>query len=170
MITLQNILVPTDFSEPADAALAYARELAEKFGGRIELLHVVAMPYLYPMGAEMSAFPMNELMTEVEMSARKTLEELAAGLGLTPGRVSVRTVVGTPVSEILDTIGEERIDLVVMGTHGRGMVEHLLLGSVAERVVRRSPVPVLTVHAIPPAGELKAAVLTAATLTSEAAV
>ncbi len=165
MITLQNILVPTDFSEPADAALAYATELAEKFDGRIHLLHVVAMPYLYPIATEMSGFPVNELATEAQMSARKTLEELAAGLGLPPGRVSVETVVGTPVSEILETIGDERIDLVVMGTHGRGMVEHLLLGSVAERIVRRSPVPVLTVHRIPYAGEVKAA-----KLISEAAV
>ena len=53
-----------------------------------------------------------------------------------------------PVSEILDAIANDGIDLVVMGTHGRGMVEHVLLGSVAERVVRRSPVPVLTVHGL----------------------
>lgn len=156
MITIQNILVPTDFSQPADAALAYAKDLAEKFGGRLHLLHVVPTPYLYPMGAEISAFPMTEMLTEVEGSARQTLEELAAGTGLPGDRVSVRAVIGTPVSEIIETVADDRIDLVVMGTHGRGMVEHLLLGSVAERVVRRSPVPVLTVHGLPNTAQLKA--------------
>jgi nucleotide-binding universal stress UspA family protein len=156
MIAIQSILVPTDFSQPADAALAYAKTLAEKFGSRLRLLHVVAMPYAYPLGAEASAFAMEELMTDVETSSRKTLEKLGASIGLPAGRISVRTVVGTPVSEILDVIASERVDLVVMGTHGRGMVEHLLLGSVAERIVRRSPVPVLTVHSAPDAVQLKA--------------
>jgi nucleotide-binding universal stress UspA family protein len=163
MIAIQSILVPTDFSQPADAALAYAKALAEKFGSRLQLLHVVAMPYAYPLGAEASAFAMEELMTDVETSARNTLEKLGATLGLPADRVSVRTVVGTPVSEILDAVASDRIDLVVMGTHGRGMVEHLLLGSVAERVVRRSPVPVLTVHGGPHAVELKAAKLASET-------
>ncbi len=149
MMTIQRILVPTDFSQPADAALIYAEELAEKFGARLQLLHVVALPTFYPMGAEAVAFPMAELMTETETAAQKTLEELARGTGLPADRVGVRTTVGTPVSEILDAIANDGIDLVVMGTHGRGMVEHVLLGSVAERVVRRSPVPVLTVHGLP---------------------
>jgi nucleotide-binding universal stress UspA family protein len=148
MIAIQRILVPTDFSQPADAALIYAKELAEKFGARLQLLHVVALPTFYPMGAEATAFPMAELLTETETAAQSTLEELARGTGLPADRVGVRTTVGTPVSEILDAIANDGIDLVVMGTHGRGMVEHMLLGSVAERVVRRSPVPVLTVHGL----------------------
>jgi universal stress protein A len=149
MMTIQKILVPTDFSQPADAALIYAKELAEKFGAGLQLLHVVALPTYYPMGPEAAAFPIAELMTETEAAARNTLEELARGTGLPVDRIRVRTTVGTPVSEILDTIADHDIDLVVMGTHGRGMVEHVLLGSVAERVVRRSPVPVLTVHGLP---------------------
>ena len=149
MTTIQKILVPTDFSQPADAALIYAKELAEKFGARLQLLHVVALPTFYPMGPEAPAFPMAELLTEAEAAAQNTLEEQARGTGLPADRVTVRTTVGTPVSEILDAIAYDGIDLVVMGTHGRGMVEHVLLGSVAERVVRRSPVPVLTVHGHP---------------------
>jgi nucleotide-binding universal stress UspA family protein len=149
MLTIQRILVPTDFSQPADAALIYAKELAEKFGADLQLLHVVPSPTYYPMGPEAAAFPMAELMIETEAAARNTLEELARGTGLPVDRIRVRTTVGTPVSEILDTIAEHDIDLVVMGTHGRGLVEHVLLGSVAERVVRRSPVPVLTVHGLP---------------------
>ena len=149
MMTIQKILVPTDFSQPADAALIYAKELAEKFGAGLQLLHVIAMPTYYPMGPEAAAVPMAELTIETEAAARNTLEELARGTGLPVDRLRVRTTVGTPVSEILDTIAEHDIDLIVMGTHGRGMVEHMLLGSVAERVVRRSPVPVLTVHGLP---------------------
>jgi nucleotide-binding universal stress UspA family protein len=146
MTAFQNILVPTDFSEPADAALAYARELAEKFNGRIELLHVVATPVMYPMGSDGSAVTMAGVIADVEASSRQSLEDLGKKLELPADRVTVRTSVGTPVTEILDAITEDGIDLVVMGTHGRGMVEHLLLGSVAERVVRRSQVPVMTVH------------------------
>jgi nucleotide-binding universal stress UspA family protein len=149
MLTIQRILVPTDFSQPGDAALIYAKELAEKFDARLQLLHVVALPTFYPMGPEAAAFPMAELLTETEAAARNTLEEQARGTGLPADRVTVRTAVGTPVSEILDAIAYNGIDLVVMGTHGRGMVEQMFLGSVAERVVRRSPVPVLTVHGVP---------------------
>ena len=149
MIGIQNILVPTDFSEAADAALAYAKELAEKFNGGIDLLHVVATPVLYPMGADNSAVTMGNAIADVEAAARQALEDLGKKLDLGPDRLTVQTRIGTPVAEILDTITEDGIDLVVMGTHGRGMVEHLLLGSVAERVVRRSPVPVLTVHDLP---------------------
>jgi nucleotide-binding universal stress UspA family protein len=151
MIAIQRILVPTDFSDAADAALVYARELAEKFRASIELLHVVATPVLYPMGSDGSALTMAKVIADVEASARQALDDLAAKLELSPDRVGARTSVGTPVSQILDAITEDKIDLVVMGTHGRGMVEHLLLGSVAERVVRRSPVPVLTVHGLPSA-------------------
>ena len=157
MMTIQRILVPTDFSQAADAALIYAKELADRFGARLQLLHVIALPTFYPMGPDAAAaFPMAELMTETETAAQNTLEEQARGTGLPADRVSVRTTVGTPVSEILDAIPNDGIDLVVMGTHGRGMVEHVLLGSVAERVVRRSPVPVLTVHGLPGTNRPKA--------------
>jgi nucleotide-binding universal stress UspA family protein len=151
MIAIQNILVPTDFSEAADVALAYAGGLAETFGSRIELLHVVATPVLYPTVADTSAVTMAQVIADVETSAREALQELGKKLGLPADRVTVRTSIGTPVTEILDAITDDEIDLVVMGTHGRGMVEHLLLGSVAERVVRRSSVPVLTVHGFPSA-------------------
>lgn len=157
MIAIQKILVPTDFSQPADAALLYARDLAERFDAELQLLHVVAMPTLYPMSTGVSTGPLMELIADVETTARNTLAQTVRGLGLPAERVSVRTIMGTPVSAILETIANERIDLVIMGTHGRGMVEHLLLGSVAERVVRRSPVPVMTVHRDPTATEPKSA-------------
>ena len=162
MTTIQNILVPTDFSAPADAALDYAKDLAQQFGARIHLLHAVALPTFYPMGPEVPpSTPMLKIVADAQAATRTALVELAGRLNLPADRCTVEAVVGMPVTEILNAIRAEHIDLVVMGTHGRGVVEHLLLGSVAERIVRRSPVPVLTVHGpqtgIPAAAEARVA-------------
>lgn len=146
MIRINNILVPTDFSEPADAAIQYAKSLALEFGSRVHLLHVVPEPVAYPWGTELSTFSLANILSESEAGAQERLENLAPSLGLPADRLVVHAGVGRPVDKILDYIGAERIDLVVMGTHGRGAVGHLLIGSVAERIVRRSPVPVLTMH------------------------
>jgi nucleotide-binding universal stress UspA family protein len=94
----------------------------------------------------MSTLPINDILAQSETSAREHLSKLAAQMGLARGRVRVSAQIGMPVDRIMAMIDEERIDLVVLGRHGRGIVGHLLLGSVAEKVVRQSPVPVLTVH------------------------
>ena len=151
MIALGHILVPTDFSEPADAALQYAHTLAHEFGSRVHLLHVVPEPYAYPWGTDISTFPLADLLTQSEAAARERLDQLAGAIGDLPAGIDVNTAVGAPVERILDYVHEHQIDLIVMGTHGRGMVGHLLLGSVVERVIRRSTVPVLTVHGTPDA-------------------
>lgn len=161
---IKNILVPMDFSECADAALNYATELARRFDAHLQLFHVVALPVLYPTGSELATAPLFEMTASAEAHARRSLDERAQRLGLPAGRVDVRTIVGMPVTEILDAVQKEHIDLIVMGTHGRGMLDHLLLGSVAERVVRKSPVPVLTVHGPVTTAESKAAVEAAATM------
>jgi nucleotide-binding universal stress UspA family protein len=150
MIPIHRILVPTDFSEPAAAALTWASTLAREFDSRLYLLHVVPEPYAYPWGTELSTLPLNDILAQSEEAARQRLAELAADTQLPAGHVITRAVVGTPVDQVLALIKDEQIDLVVLGTHGRGLVGHLLLGSVAERVVRRSPVPVLTVHGTEP--------------------
>lgn len=160
MIPIRRILVPTDFSEPAGAALTWATTLAHEFHSHLYLLHVVPEPYAYPWGTELSTLPLNDILAQSEEAARQRLVELAAETKLPPDRVKTTAVVGTPVDQVLALIKDEQIDLVVLGTHGRGLVGHLLLGSVAERVVRRSPVPVLTVHgpeAITPAAQPAAA-------------
>ena len=146
MIPIHRILVPTDFSEPANVALKLATTFAREFGSKLYLLHVVPEPYAYPWGTELSTLPLNDILAQSEEGARQHLKELAAGTKLPAKDVITSASVGTPVDQILALIKDERIDLVVLGTHGRGLVGHLLLGSVAERVVRRSPVPVLTVH------------------------
>lgn len=164
MIPMQRILVPTDFSEPAQTALKLGSMFAREFGSRLYLLHVVPEPYAYPWGTELSTLPLNDILAQSEEAAHQHLDQLAAETGLPLDRVITRAVVGTPVDQVLALIADEKIDLVVLGTHGRGLVGHLLLGSVAERVVRRSPVPVLTVHgegAAPVANRPPAAAATA---------
>jgi nucleotide-binding universal stress UspA family protein len=149
MIRLRHILVPTDFSEPADAALQYARALAQEFSSRLHLLHVVPEPYVYPWGTELSTLPLAELLTQSEEAAKKRLEQLVRDFDPAVQATEVSTAVGPPVDRILAYVTAHEIDLIVMGTHGRGMVGHLLLGSVVERVIRRAAVPVLTVHGRP---------------------
>lgn len=147
MIRIRTILVPTDFSEPSKAAWRYAQTLAAAFKSRVHLLHVIATPYHYdPWGTETATLSLAALLSRSEETARKGLARLVPGKGRLAGRIVTATATGIAVDQILEYIRAKRIDLVVMGTHGHGMVEHLLVGSVAERVVRRSPVPVLTVH------------------------
>lgn len=145
MIAIRHILVPTDFSDPASAALTYARTLAEEFGSHLHIFHVVPEPYVYPWGTEISTLPLADLMAQSEALSNTRLAELIPPDEAPKGGLTTTTAVGTPVDRILTYITDSKIDLVVIGTHGRGAVGHLLLGSVAERVVRRSPVPVLTV-------------------------
>ena len=145
MVAIRQILVPTDFSDPANAALKYARTLAEEFNSHLHIFHVVPEPYVYPWGTEISTLPLADLMAQSQALATTRLAELIPKDQSPKGGLTTYTAIGTPVDRILDYINDSKIDLVVMGTHGRGPVGHLLLGSVAERIVRRSPVPVLTV-------------------------
>lgn len=144
MITLKNILVPTDFSECSDAAVRYGLALAKAFDAKLHLLHVVQDPYTQPWGAE--AFPAGiaDLLTDWQKQA---FDRLACGIPEADRhRVVIACTIAAPYPEILRYAVEQEVDLIVLGTHGRGPVAHMLLGSVAERVVRRAPCPVLTVR------------------------
>ena len=144
---IERILVPTDFSAPAAAAWKYAQWLAGRFKSRIHLLHVVTLPYLYdPWGTESVALRMGDLLAQSEAMALKQLKKSVPTTGPLARRVVTATATGIPVEQILDYVSAQHIDLVVMGTHGRGLVGHVLLGSVAERLVQLCSVPVLTVH------------------------
>jgi nucleotide-binding universal stress UspA family protein len=148
MLTIREILVPTDFSEPANAALAYAKALATQFGSRLHLLNVVATPH-FGWAAESTTPSWPTLLADLEADARAQLNWQVPPGDPLAGRVFMATAIGVPVERILEYAKANQIDLIVMGTHGRDMVEHMFLGSVAERVVRRSPVPVVTMHAAP---------------------
>lgn len=144
MIALKKILVPTDFSECGDAAVKYGRELAEHFGAELHLLHVVQDPYRYAGGVE--SIPLSGY-DFVEEWQRKALESLRTAVPEAARHFTTTSCpIGVPVEEILQYARDHEIGLIVMGTHGRGTLAHVFLGSVAERVVRKSACPVLTVH------------------------
>ena len=144
MINLNTILVPSDFSECSDEALRYGLELARRFDAQIHLLHVVQDPVTQPWAAEGFSVPLFEVVEQWQKQAEERLR--AAVPAADRARVTVASIVATPYAEILDYASAHRVDLIVMGTHGRGGVSHMLLGSIAERVVRRAPCPVLTVR------------------------
>ena len=144
MINLKTILVPSDFSECSDEALRYGLELARRFDARVHLLHVVQDPVTQPWAAEGFSVPLFEVVEEWQRQAEERLK--AAVADADRARVTIVSKVATPYAEILDYAAANQVDLIVMGTHGRGGVSHMLLGSIAERVVRRAPCPVLTVR------------------------
>jgi nucleotide-binding universal stress UspA family protein len=147
MILLKKILVATDFSEPSDAALAYGRELARTFGAQLTLIHVAENVAARAYGADGFVFVEPELQHDVEAAARTQADALICDEDRDVLRAeTVVVTANSPASAITDFAQRARIDLIVMGTHGRGAMAHLLLGSVAERVVRTAPCPVLTVR------------------------
>ena len=144
----QIILVPTDFGDASVAAWHQAQWLATQLGGEIHLLHVISPPAFFDAwGTEGLALRVSELLEDAERVARERLQALVPTSGSLARRVRIATAVGPTVDRILDYADEHAADFIVMGTHGRGALGHLLLGSVAERCVQRATVPVLTVHA-----------------------
>lgn len=144
MINLKTILVPSDFSECSDAALRYGLELARKFDASLHMLHVIQDPATQPWAAEGFALPLLDVVDQWQNDAVDRLK--AAVPPDDRGRVTVECRMASPYQEILRYAAEHDVDLIVMGTHGRGGVTHMLLGSIAEKVVRRAPCPVLTVR------------------------
>jgi nucleotide-binding universal stress UspA family protein len=147
MIAIKSILVATDFGEASDSALSYGRELADRFGATLHVLHVAQNFYVTTFGAETYAAIVPEMQEEIIAAAKKRLQEAVLDSdGSGPPTKPVVMTSSTPAYAIVDYAGEHGIDLIVMGTHGRGALAHLVMGSVAERVVRLAPCPVLTVR------------------------
>jgi nucleotide-binding universal stress UspA family protein len=140
VIALKTILVPTDFSEPSANALRYARAFAENFNAALHLLHVLEVPVFTGWEAP----PL--VLEDLEQGARNQLERLLTAEERQQFRAQLVLLNGSPFVEIVRYAREQGVDLIVMGTHGRGPIAHMLLGSVAERVVRKAPCPVLTVR------------------------
>ena len=145
MIALKNILVATDFSKPSEPALEYGRELARTFGATLHVLHVLEWVPGYIVDAGYVAFP--DLEKEIEDAARKELGDLVTDDDRRT--LNAKTILRTfrsPAAAIAEYAKEAGIDLIVVGTHGRSALARVLLGSVAENVVRIAPCPVLTVR------------------------
>ena len=143
---IQTILVPTDFSEGAGRALAWARTLAQAFRAEIVVLHVLELPLTWtPLGG-LGSIPTplsTESVEQLTNEAQAILETVARDAPEVTRRLLRK---GHPREVILAVVQEVGAGAVVMGTHGRRGVSHLLIGSVAEHVVRHSPVPVWTVR------------------------
>ncbi len=147
MIRIQSILFPTDFSELSSHALAYARSFAETFAARLHVIHVVDEAYQYWMAMGPSSLPVGPRPEELVQGCEQTLTAyVQEHLGDLDGGVASEVLVGRPFMEIIRYARREKIDLIVLGTHGRGAFSHALMGSVAEKVVRKAPCPVLTIR------------------------
>lgn len=138
MINLKHVLVAVDFDEISNVALTYARGLASAYGAQLHVMHVMENPFLRPMANDPRV---------VEAGVHKRLLDTLTEHDRTTLRaVPVLRTSDAPAEEIVKYAQAEPIDLIVMGTHGRPGVAHFLVGSVAEKVVRTAPCPVLTVR------------------------
>jgi nucleotide-binding universal stress UspA family protein len=144
-----RILVPTDFSPPSDAAFEYARTLAVKFGSSLQLLHVIDEPNASSAFVADGFAPNTEDIREgMLMEARERLAQVMKVAQRAHIHVTADAIIGMPESAIVSYAAATGTSLVVMGTHGRTGLAHLLMGSVAEHVVRTAPCPVLSVRQV----------------------
>ena len=145
-IKLGKVLVPTDFSKHSEHAMLYGCELARQFGAELHVLHVLYDVMAIAPNPEIILPPDPAFVAGLERGAAELLDkqppaELRGSLSI---QRAVRT--GPPFLEIVRYAQEKKIDLIVLGTHGRSGLAHMLMGSVAEKVVRKAPCPVLTVR------------------------
>jgi len=138
MTAVKSVLVPTDFSETSDAALNYAIDMARAFGAQLYMLHVP--------GKTGENFEANFPVGRFETAARERLATLLSQEEIERLRPEYALRIGTPADEIVRYADARDVDLIIMGTHGRSGVAHMLMGSVAEQVVRTAPCPVLLVR------------------------
>jgi universal stress protein A len=147
MIALKKILVATDFGPASETALRYARTFAVNFGAELHVLHVTQS--VYPTAAY--GYDYGGISAQVQQDFERAAREQTEALLSAEDRETLHATAVivthmTPAAAIVDYARTNRIDLIVLGTHGRGALAHLFMGSVAERVVRMAPCPVLTVR------------------------
>jgi len=139
--TISRVLAPVDLSDQSDLIVNHATALADAYDAPLDLLHVVeeaAYPSAYGLD------PLTPALPDVQDRAREALETLAGELDLRPGPVNVHVMAGNAARDIVEFADEQGADLIVMATHGRTGLERFLIGSVAEKVVRRARCPVFT--------------------------
>jgi len=146
VIEIKNILAPTDFSLHSEHALRYACALAERLDATVHLIHVLSE--IVPAGPDPLLMPVMppQFYEENEQRAKETLASLPRPGWCQPKGLVTSVRWGNPVDAIVEYSVEQPIDLIVIATHGRTGLSHVLLGSVAERIVREAPCPVLTIR------------------------
>jgi len=147
MLPLKKILCPTDFSDPSNEALKIANELARHFSSEVILLHVVR-----PMSSSVTTEPHTGFdifahQESIKESAQKSLENVKRKRLAKAGKVSSVIIEGEPAEEIIKAAGDEKVNLIVIATHGRSGWQRFVFGSVAEKVIRLSTCAVLTIRA-----------------------
>jgi len=144
-IAIKKVLCPVDFSENAGHALDYAIAFATVHHAELRIMHVMQLPWLAvptdPMAPEFSA----EVMNDYADSCKRQLDALVESVTDQYAHVTHELCSGAPFMEIIRVAREQSIDLIVIGTHGRTGLAHMMMGSVAEKVVRKAPCPVLSV-------------------------
>ena len=155
MMHVKNILVPVDFSEYSKVALRYGLELARKLDAAVTVLHINWIPAAY-VGLDVMMPTLPEggqtIQDYTHAQAQEHLAALVDEVAKPDGPVIHREVrAGDAAKGIIDRAGEDDVDMIVMGTHGRSGLDHWLIGSIAEKVVRSAPCPVLTVRYHPKA-------------------
>ena len=147
MRPIDSILVPTDFSPASERALAYARQLADAYGASLHLLHVIEDPFAGGVYMGMMMAVPEGYFEQLDQQSRARLAALLTEDQRQQYRAVLATRMGHAAAEILDYARSHgAIDLIVIATAGRGAMSRLVLGSVADKVVRAAPCPVLTVH------------------------
>ena len=147
MLNVKKILYPTDFSKHSLAALPYAKDLTEKFSAELHCLHVVDEAFQYWMAGSDNAVPIVVSDDELMEAARRQMDQFVQKHWKEPEpSITTSLQIGRPFLEIIHYAKENQIDLIIIATHGRGALASMLLGSVAEKVVRKAPCPVLTVR------------------------
>ncbi len=142
---IKTILFPTDFSQGARAAMDHAISLARDYNARLILLYVIQdisiAEWYIP-----SSLSVNDLVEDMQKSAWKEMDKWAAEVSAKVKDVEKTVVRGVPFVEIIRTAKDRNADMIVIGTHGRTGIDHMLFGSTAEKVVRKAACPVLTVR------------------------
>jgi nucleotide-binding universal stress UspA family protein len=147
MIKLRNILFPTDYSELSKHALTYVRSFAESYKADVHILHVVDEAYQYWMAMGPNMMPVGPPPEDlVELGKKESARFVAEHFADSKFAIHQAVVLGRPFIEIVRYARDNNVDLIILGTHGRSGLKHALLGSVAERVVRKAPCPVMTIR------------------------
>jgi nucleotide-binding universal stress UspA family protein len=142
---IKSILFPTDFSEGSAQALQYAVDMSKRYGAKLYVIHVI-YDIAKATGWYVPHVSMDEMYKDIQEGAKKELERFGVEELAGVKNVERRVMTGVPHEEIINFVSANKIDLIIMGTHGRKGIDKILFGSTAAQVVRHAPCPVLTVR------------------------